>query len=189
MKVFIYIAYLFAVFFVPLLPAYLLYRYLPSKATVRGPFKGLNISLTGAFGGYFLLVLIALSFTYSALTPSKPGYEVWRVTGTVEAKSTDPGTGKEMNDVVGTIIGVTPPNYTIGSGGEFGMTIMVMPGHVEGQRLFPTLVFNRPGYTGVVLPLNAADVDVNEKTKAIRLKQRIMLGRLKDKVKEPRWKR
>jgi hypothetical protein len=56
-----------SVLIIPLIPALIIYKYLPSKTAVKGPFKGLNINLTGAFGGYFLLVIIALGLTYSAI--------------------------------------------------------------------------------------------------------------------------
>jgi len=49
------------VLLIPLFPAVLLYTKLPSKTAVTGPFKGLNLKLSGAFGGYFLLVLLAIS--------------------------------------------------------------------------------------------------------------------------------
>jgi hypothetical protein len=55
------------VLIIPLIPALIIYKYLPSKTAVKGPFKGLNINLTGAFGGYFLLVIIALGLTYNAI--------------------------------------------------------------------------------------------------------------------------
>ena len=54
----------------PLIPAFLLYKFLPSKTNVSGPFKGLNIKLTGAFGGYFLLVLTSLGNFFSYLKKS-----------------------------------------------------------------------------------------------------------------------
>lgn len=47
-----------ALLLVPLVPAYILYRNLPSETVVKGPFRGLTVQLTGAFGGYFVLVLI-----------------------------------------------------------------------------------------------------------------------------------
>ena len=53
-----------AVLLLPLVPAYILYKTLPSRTTVTGPFRGLNIQLTGAFGGYFLLVLFSSGFLY-----------------------------------------------------------------------------------------------------------------------------
>ena len=57
------IIYLLAGFLIPLIPAYILYKTLPAQTSVSGPFKGLTINLSGAFAGYFLLVLIAFAFT------------------------------------------------------------------------------------------------------------------------------
>lgn len=62
------ILYLLASFLVPLLPAYILYKTLPAETKVSGPFKGLNINLSGAFDGYFLLVLIAFAFSLKLVT-------------------------------------------------------------------------------------------------------------------------
>src|ERR1700716_3283566 len=56
-----------AVLLLPLVPAFLLYKFLPSKTSVSGPFKGLNLKLTGAFGGYFLLVLTAIGVFFPLL--------------------------------------------------------------------------------------------------------------------------
>jgi hypothetical protein len=56
-----------AVLLLPLIPAFLLYKFLPSKTSVSGPFKGLDIKLTGAFGGYFLLVLTAIGVFFPLL--------------------------------------------------------------------------------------------------------------------------
>ncbi len=54
-----------ALLLVPLVPAYILYKNLPSKTSVKGPFKGLNIQLTGSFGGYFLLVFFSSGLLYA----------------------------------------------------------------------------------------------------------------------------
>src|ERR1700712_2293364 len=56
-----------AVLLLPLVPAFLLYKFLPSRTSVAGPFKGLNLKLTGAFGGYFLLVLTAIGVFFPLL--------------------------------------------------------------------------------------------------------------------------
>lgn len=53
-----------AILLMPLIPAFLLYKFLPSKTNVGGPFKGLSLKLTGAFAGYFLLVISAMSVFY-----------------------------------------------------------------------------------------------------------------------------
>lgn len=42
---------------VPLIPAWVLYRYLPSRTVVTGPFKGFQLKLTGAFAAYFVIAL------------------------------------------------------------------------------------------------------------------------------------
>lgn len=56
-----------AVMLLPLVPAFLLYKFLPSRTSVGGPFKGLNIKLTGAFSGYFLLVITAIGIFFPLL--------------------------------------------------------------------------------------------------------------------------
>lgn len=54
-----------ATLLLPIIPAFILYKFLPSKSQVSGPFQGLNLKLTGAFGGYFLLVLTSLGLFYT----------------------------------------------------------------------------------------------------------------------------
>ena len=54
-----------AIMLVPIIPAYVLYKYLPASDTdVSGPFKGLSVKLKGAFAGYFLLVLVGITLQY-----------------------------------------------------------------------------------------------------------------------------
>ncbi|MHC4509276.1 MAG: hypothetical protein ACYTAO_10025 [Planctomycetota bacterium] len=185
----VYVFFLLMVFFVPFPPAYILYKKLPSETIVSGPFKGFNINLTGAFGGYFLLVLLALGFAYFALTPAKPCYEVWDLTGRLEVTSTDPNTDKEFGYVKDAKIGVIPPNLKVGSNGKFTMKIIVEPGHVEGKREFPALMFNLPGYVGLQLILDTADpnIVIAEKTKLIRLAQSVILGELPEETEAPKW--
>lgn len=56
-----------AVLILPLVPAVILYKFLPSRTNVSGPFKGLDLKLTGAFAGYFLLVLCSLAVFFPLL--------------------------------------------------------------------------------------------------------------------------
>lgn len=51
--------YMLLVLLLPLIPAFVLFRFLPSAANVEGPFKGLTIKLGGAFAGYFVTVLLS----------------------------------------------------------------------------------------------------------------------------------
>jgi len=61
-----------ALLLVPLVPAYILYKNLPSKTSVKGPFRGLNIQLTGSFGGYFLLVFFSYGLLYYLKQTQQP---------------------------------------------------------------------------------------------------------------------
>ena len=186
------IIYLSAILFLPVLPAYLLYRLLPSTTSVRGPFKGLTLNLTGAFAGYFLLVLLAVSFTYTSLSPSNPTYEIWRVEGKVGEKAISPLMGEGIIDPAEMTIGIQPPSYSMGSKGEFAVTVVVTPGHVKGKRQFPTLVFNRRGYSGVVWTLNAAradEFDLDEKNKTLTIKKLISMDKLQEGTEKPIWTR
>jgi hypothetical protein len=90
---------------IPLIPAMLLYTFLPSKTAVDGPFKGLNIKLSGAFSGYFLLVLIAISISIMVgksqnkklheqvnqltqkLEETNLNYEDWEISGKVDVEN------------------------------------------------------------------------------------------------------
>lgn len=54
-----------AILLLPLIPAYVLYKFLPASETdVSGPYQGLSIKLKGAFAGYFLLVLACLGLYF-----------------------------------------------------------------------------------------------------------------------------
>ncbi len=65
----------------PMIPALILYAVLPSRATVSGPFKGLNIRLQGAFGGYFVLVLVVVGVVMEQRLSDDPWprYETWKM--------------------------------------------------------------------------------------------------------------
>lgn len=57
-----------AVLLLPLLPAYIIYKFLPASETnVEGPYKKLNLKLKGAFAGYFLLVLLGIGLQYGIM--------------------------------------------------------------------------------------------------------------------------
>lgn len=61
----------FAVVLVPLAPAWILYRHLPSKAAVGGPFQGLSLKLGGAVAGYFLIALFGASVLIHYVSPKQ----------------------------------------------------------------------------------------------------------------------
>lgn len=75
-----------AILLIPLIPAVIIYLLLPSKTNVKGPFKGLSLNLTGAFGGYFLLVLVAAGIVTTTTPDPKsfPRYEEYSVLGSID---------------------------------------------------------------------------------------------------------
>lgn len=65
----------------PLIPAFLLFKALPSTAVVKGPLAGLNLDLGGAFGGYVALTVFLATFYATRLS----GPETWTVEGELRA--------------------------------------------------------------------------------------------------------
>jgi hypothetical protein len=68
----------------PIVPAFLLFKFLPSRADASGPLQGLEIKLGGAFAGYFILVVLILSQLAKLKEIASPEPQVWKVTGTVQ---------------------------------------------------------------------------------------------------------
>lgn len=67
---------------VPIVPAYLLFKVLPSTANVKGTFKGMEIKLGGAFAGYFALVFLIISELPRIKDVVNPASaQVWAVEG------------------------------------------------------------------------------------------------------------
>lgn len=70
-------------FLLPLVPAFILFKFLPSDSNVQGPFKGLTIKLAGSFSAYFLLFMICAYVTNRLIRPLDEQYEVWTIEGKV----------------------------------------------------------------------------------------------------------
>src|SRR5882724_11224112 len=77
----------------PLTPAFVLFKKLPSQAIVKGPFKGLNLQLSGAFAGYFTLALIMQGYVLLRPKPAPP-FEVYEVDG--KLINVDPGSVEDF---------------------------------------------------------------------------------------------
>jgi hypothetical protein len=79
------LVYLLVTILVPIVPAFIFFKWLPSEANVSGPWKGLRIKLTGAFGGYFLIfATLILLLKSKIVTPQTP---LWTVVGQISADS------------------------------------------------------------------------------------------------------
>ena len=182
--------YIAAAVLLPLIPAYILYKTLPAKTNVKGPFKGLNIQLTGAFGGYFLLVLVVFSFVYSR--PPRPiivncpppdpyRYEVYKVRGHISVE--------QKSDIKDIALAVQPSEHSITPDGDFQLEITVKPGQT-GEPTFPSLVFGHPEYLPETVHLTESPasfgeqyhIEYNKSAKTIVVKDPV---ELKKKDTEP----
>ena len=159
------LTYLASVVLVPLLPAFLLYKFLPPGRTeVGGPFKGLDIKLSGAFAAYFLVVLIMTSLLVFLIrtkpappcpicpTPPATQYEVYTVTGKVDLERV-PDSGKI--DYRQLTLSLAPPERTVKPDGSFSFQIPVRPGQ-SGQPEFPDLIIGHEdsAYDSATIPLD-----------------------------------
>ncbi len=114
---------------VPVIPAYILFKFLPGKASINGKVKNVKINLVGGFGGYFAILWILLPYV-NGLRPQpvpkqpKQQYQVYTVTGTVilEGRTSLPDDQVTFTAVLPSAYSVNPPN------GGFSVNIPVGPG-------------------------------------------------------------
>lgn len=127
-------------FLLPIIPAYVLFKALPSEAIVSGPFKGLNTNLRGAFAGYFLLVVIAMPVMNGLIKNKYENYEVWNVRG----KVIDGETKKPIDITKNPRINVQPSSKVLGAG-DFVLQVI---GERRGENLieFPIMEIEADGY-------------------------------------------
>jgi hypothetical protein len=142
----------------PLIPAYLLFRLLPSQAEVEGPWQGLKVKLTGAFASYFLLVI-----TLIFMAGAPPTYDVWTIQGRLQFRDQPAGTFDE-NTVRFT---VKPPGLTVQPNGRFRFTVFRVP-DPSGEPQLPMVIIEHPGY----LPVG---VDLSEQGEVSQRKRQVVL--------------
>ena len=130
-------------FLLPLGPAFVLYKLLPSTANVSGPFKGLNIQLGGAFAGYFVLTLMA--FGYLASRPNPLMEEVWEVTGRVACQ--------DSIDVARLRLLMMPPTQHTYPNGNFNVQVPAKRLN-SGKFELPTLMIEYADHETVSINLN-----------------------------------
>ena|GEM_PF-1185159 len=130
------IAIIAAIVLLPIIPAYILYKALPDEAFVRGPLKGFNIQLNGAYAGYFATLLLMIVFC-STLLPRISKYEPWTVEGTIRLE--DKGSTIENTRIL-----VKPPNQDIYPDGRFFIKNILLPENKGAEK--PSLIIQKEGY-------------------------------------------
>lgn len=161
-----------AVVLLPMIPAYVLFRFLPSEGRASGPLHGLKVKFGGAFAGY-LVVFLALLWVRPAHANH---YHSWNVSGTIDFQR---DASEPLPDPSDTRVGVVPPQlqvHSLGVQGVFNFEIPVIDDE-GGRPVFPDLRFDLPGYLSATIPLDPArtygSLDVkaehNSKTRVITL--------------------
>lgn len=172
--------YIAAAILLPLFPAYILYKSLPARTSVKGPFQGLNIKLSGAFGGYFLLVLVIFGFIFSS--PRKPivqqiikPYEVYKVEGLINIR--------EKKHIEQLSLSILPSGLTMIPNGTFDFVIPVRHEQM-GTEEFPSLVIDHPEYETETVELReeslserSYSIEYDKDNKVIRITGGIQLKR------------
>src|SRR5689334_10019028 len=132
---------------IPIVPAYVLFRALPSSANVTGPLQGLELKLGGAFAGYFALLVftfIQLPRVRQFAVPEM--HQVWTVQGNL---LDDQGNGVLVGPCE---VHFLPETYGATAGGWFKTTFITNP--AEGNRPdFPHLSIGHTGFPPKEIPL------------------------------------
>ncbi|HET9408420.1 MAG TPA: hypothetical protein VFO39_14355 [Candidatus Sulfotelmatobacter sp.] len=100
----------------PVLPAYFLFKALPATADVSGPFQGLQIKLSGAFAGYFLLFVFIIYNLKTIMPPASA--QVWEISGHV----TDANGGRILR-LDPTDVALSPPGIMWDNDGGFTIRV------------------------------------------------------------------
>ena len=161
----------------PMVPAFVLFKFLPASSEVSGLLQGMQVKFGGAFAGYLVLFL--------TLWYGKPvdthHYHYWTVKGMVQADRAGDENAPSLRDVVCRIV---PPRFEVENDGSFAFEI-AMPEDDQGATVFPDLQINLPNYAGATVHLNdgkqgygsvAVKQDVDTKRRIITLGSPIVLS-------------
>jgi hypothetical protein len=135
---------------VPIIPAYLLFKALPSTADATGPLQGVGLKLSGAFAGYFVIILLVL-FQWNKIIPG-PGSDVWEVNGRIMLN------GKPLETLAVDDVTVSPSSLTILGGGRFRAKFHTEPGS-HGGTDFPSITIGHFGYVPTTIELKRPSTD------------------------------
>ncbi|MFI5102019.1 MAG: hypothetical protein ACHP9V_01470 [Terriglobales bacterium] len=139
--------YMLLILLLPLIPSFLLFRFLPGSADVEGPFKGFTIKLGGAFAGYIVTVLLSWQVAESLLAPTWS--DNWNVVGQITFDSA-PGNHPSPTQA---LVLVKPPTADIDSSGSLQMMVPIPRVH-QGATDIQRLVIAVDGYETVDVPLD-----------------------------------
>jgi hypothetical protein len=164
----------------PLLPSFVLFKYLPSFGSTDGPFQGLRFKFTGAFAGYVFVFLCLLLFMRGKESPAGC-FDEWSVLGTFgyQRDATEP----EPHDNL-VVVRVIPPDLNLRQEGQFRFDHISIARGDQNRGLFPSLLFERKGYQVVTIPLDPnpsaygspqLDIHRDDQTRVIKITSKIVM--------------
>jgi hypothetical protein len=134
---------LFCVILLPIVPAYILFKALPATGSVDGKLQGLEIKLSGAFAGYFAVVLLIVA-NQKTLIPAQ--FKQWTVTGQVVDDK-----GQPIDPLAYKNISLQPNPLTPIAPGSFTLTFYSTP---TAAGTSPTLSISQDDYQTVCYSLD-----------------------------------
>jgi hypothetical protein len=160
----------------PLIPATLIYKIFPkTEVSLSGPFKGLQLNATGAFGVYLTVFLASTPFLWmqnsnllSLLTPT------WVVSGLVELQD-EQGHPVilDANDRQKLNLSLNPNPLRLVGGNRFEAKVPKIDGHI------PTLQISYPGYGDVFAdvenPALGANVKKDEFNRTVAITSKLVI--------------
>jgi hypothetical protein len=132
---------------IPIIPAFLLFRFLPSSTIIQGPFKGLDVNVGGAFGGYIVAVFLSWQIASSLLAPMWS--DNWNVVA--HLKFADQAGNRPSPSEA--LVLVHPPTPKIDSDGLIQLTVAIPRVHTSSIEL-QRLIVAKDGYETVAVPLD-----------------------------------
>lgn len=141
---------------VSITPAYLLFRALPSTGNVGGTFQGLEIKLSGAFAGYFAVILL-IFYHYDQLFPAPPppSAAVWHLSGQIVNNSGTPIQLLDSQDF--SFIPPLPQSFASVGDGNVRLMIPTEP-REGGGTAWPKLVIAHKDLGPVTIPLDPSQL-------------------------------
>ena len=151
----------------PLVPAMLLFKYLPSTAGVEGTWKGLPIKIGGAFAGYFIVVIIAnqVMKEFGPDPDRLPKYETYTASADVTLLgSIAPGALDRRR--LSVVLLPKPEDISDPIGANRFTLWVKLPGIVGADKVlrwpFDKIVVAYYGYFSKDIPLTSGVVDTND---------------------------
>lgn len=154
----------------PIVPAFVLFAALPGDAAVSGPLKGFKINLSGAFAGYFSVLLLCIS-CYKIWEPqTRSAVHKWTILGRVVDAAGNPIQPLDVTNVT-----LSPPILQPANDGNFMLTFTELPTDDGQSLIYPKLVITSNGYKARTIELDpSAWEGITDAVRAQRVKTHVI---------------